>query len=123
MASTGTGAGLGAGGMRLVSSNRIEGTAILAPDGDKLGTVAALLLDKASGQAAYVVAALGGMLGIGATYHPLPWSLVTYDPGRDAYVTRIDRAVVSGGPSFKSGDDPAFDEAYTTRLHSYYHAG
>ena len=51
---------------RLVSSNKVEGTPVLSRDGDRLGTVAAFLIDRFSGQVDYVVATKGGVLGIGA---------------------------------------------------------
>ena len=31
------------------------------------------MVDKMSGQVAYAVMSFGGFLGIGDSYHPLPW--------------------------------------------------
>lgn len=105
---------------RLVSSNRVEGTAVLARDGDKVGTVAAFLIDRFTGRADYIIVAMGGVLGLGSSYHPVPWSLLAFDPVREGYVLTIDRAVLSSGPSFKGGADPVFDTAYTDRVLSYF---
>ncbi len=108
---------------RLVSSNRVEGTQVLSRDADKVGTVAAFLIDRFSGQAEYIVVAMGGVLGIGGSYHPIPWGLVSFDPVRGAYVLTIEKAVLSGGPSFKSGSEPMLDASYIERVASYFGIG
>jgi hypothetical protein len=37
------------------------------------------MVDKISGQVAYAVMSFGGFLGIGESYHPLPWRVLKYD--------------------------------------------
>ena len=105
---------------RLVSSNKVESTPVLARDGDKIGSVAAFLIDRFTGQTDYVIVAMGGVLGLGSSYHPVPWRLLGFDPVREGYVLTIDRAVLSSGPSFKGGADPVFDTAYTDRVLNYF---
>jgi len=105
---------------RLLSSNRVEGVAVHSREGDKLGTVAAFIFDRFTGQTEYIVVAIGGLLGVGANYHPLPWRLATYNPGRDGYTIAIDKATLSSGPSFKHASDAAFDRAYADRVANYY---
>jgi hypothetical protein len=34
------------------------------------------MVDKYSGQVAYVIMSFGGFLGIGESYHPLPWRVL-----------------------------------------------
>jgi hypothetical protein len=98
----------------LARSLRAEGR-----DGHSIGTTHSLLFDKASGQARFAVLSLGGMLGIGTAYYPVPWSLVTFDPVRDVYVVGVDKALLTGGPSWAS-NAPTFDQAYGERVASYY---
>ena len=50
-----------------------------------------LMIDKYSGQVAYAVMSFGGFLGIGESYHPLPWKKPTYDPRLGGYVVDLDR--------------------------------
>lgn len=78
------------------------------------------LIDRFSGQVEYAVVAMGGMLGIGTSYHPVPWRLLDFDPTRDGYVISIDKAVLSSRPSFRSGAEQLFDAAYTDRVLSYF---
>ena len=105
---------------RLISSNKIEGIPVLSRDGDKLGAVSAFLVDRFDGQVNFVIVAMGGLLGLGSSYHPVPWCLISFEPGRDGYVIAVDRAVLSSGPSFKGGTDQLFDAAFTGRILSYF---
>ena len=47
------------------------------------------MIDKVSGNVAYAIMSFGGFLGIGNSYHPLPWSLLqTPQEQRGTSVTR-----------------------------------
>jgi hypothetical protein len=48
-------------------------------------------MDKYSGQVAYSVMSFGGFLGIGESYHPLPWRMLYYDSRQGGYVVDLDR--------------------------------
>lgn len=77
------------------------------------------MVDKRSGQTAYAVLSLGGFLGLGESYYPVPFSLLSYDPADDDYVVTMDRRQLEGGPSW-SNNAPAFDQAYADRVSNYY---
>jgi hypothetical protein len=64
---------------RLISSDKAVGTAVYNRQGEHLGSVYNLMIDKYSGQVAYAVISFGGFLGMGESYHPLPWRTLTYD--------------------------------------------
>ena len=68
----------------LISSDKVEGTAVYNRPGDKLGSIHSVMIDKISGKVAYAVMSFGGFLGIGDRYHPLPWHVLTYDTGQGA---------------------------------------
>ncbi|WP_085808730.1 PRC-barrel domain-containing protein [Sphingomonas sp. TZW2008] len=91
-------------------------------DGDKLGSVSAFMVHKRTGRATHAVLSLGGFLGVGKSYYPLPFSLLQFDPVRDLYVVTIDRRLLEGGPSW-ANNAPQFDQAYADRVASYYGAG
>ena len=50
------------------------------------------MIDKISGKVAYAVMSFGGFLGMGDSYHPLPWHVLTYDTGQGGYVVDLDRS-------------------------------
>ena len=47
--------------LRLISSRKVEGTAVYDRAGDELGTVDCFMVDKVTGQVAYVVLSFGGL--------------------------------------------------------------
>ena len=91
-------------------------------DGDAVGAVHAVMVHKATGRATHAVLSLGGFLGMGKSYYPVPFALLQYDPVRDVYVVTIDKRLLEGGPSWAS-NAPVFDQAYADRVASYYGAG
>lgn len=94
-------------GARLVAADRVEGTEVYNPEGEKLGEVKNLFIDKVSGQAEFATMSFGGFLGVGEKRHPIPWDALTYDPERGGFVVDIDKEVLKGAPAY---DDMLMDE-------------
>ena len=67
---------------QLIASDRVEGTSVRRPNGDMIGHIERLMIDKISGKVSYAVLSFGGFLGMGTNLLPLPW-------GRLRYNTRI----------------------------------
>jgi hypothetical protein len=88
-------------------------------DGEVTGSVYSFLIHKNSGRVTHAVLSLGGFMGVGKSYYPLPFSLLQFDPVRDRYVVTIDKRILEGGPSWAS-NAPVFDQAYADRVASYY---
>jgi hypothetical protein len=106
---------------RLISSNKVVGTAVYNRQGEHLGSIYGLMMDKLSGRVAYAAMSFGGFLGIGESYHPLPWRMLNYDPRRGGYVVDLDRRRLEGAPSYTLSDMPDWsDMSYGHRLDQYY---
>ena len=107
---------------RLISSEKVDGTAVYGRRGERLGSVHHLMIDKYSGQVSYAVMSFGGFLGMGESYHPLPWKMLNYDTRLGGYVVdHLDRNRLEGAPSYTSRDMPNWDDrAYTRRLDQYW---
>ena len=58
---------------RLISSGKIEGTAVKNRQDQRLGSVHNFMVEKVTGQVANAIMSFGGVLGMGEKYHPLPW--------------------------------------------------
>ena len=56
----------------LIASDRIEGTAVRRPNGDKIGHIERLMIDKVTGKVSYAILSFGGFLGMGSSLLPLP---------------------------------------------------
>ncbi|MDB5409260.1 MAG: photosystem reaction center subunit [Rhodospirillales bacterium] len=106
---------------RLISSEKVVGTPVYNRAGEHLGSVHSLMLDKFSGQVAYAVMSFGGFLGIGESYHPLPWRVLTYDVRQGGYVVDLDRQRLEGAPSFTANETPDWgDRSFGHRIDDYY---
>ncbi|MBN9016836.1 MAG: PRC-barrel domain-containing protein [Rhizobiales bacterium] len=105
----------------LIGADKVEGTAVYDPTGERLGAVHDVMIDKVSGRVAYAVLSFGGFLGIGENYHPLPWNALKYDTELGGYVVGLSREQLEGGPTYDEGEEPAWgDRAYEKRVHDYY---
>jgi len=83
-----------------------------------------LMIDKFSGRVLYAVMSFGGFLGIGDRYHPLPWDVLTYDPGQGGYVVDLDRDRLEGAPTYGVSETPDWaDPTWGRRVDDYYGAG
>jgi len=106
----------------LIASDRVEGTKVFGRDGQKIGSVHNFMVNKRSGQVAYVVISTGGFLGLGQAYHPLPWSIFSYDEQQGGYAVNVDKRMLDGAPSFRPDNAPVFDDAYGRRISDYFAA-
>lgn len=106
----------------LIAGDKVAGTSVYNRAGEKIGAIHDVMIDKRSGKVAYAVMAFGGFLGLGESYHPLPWSTLDYDVGQGGYVVDISRDQLKGAPHYGAEDRPRWDRDYETRLHDYYHA-
>lgn len=106
----------------LAQTNVAHTLKVESRDGDVVGSVHALMVHKGSGRTTHAVLSLGGFLGMGKSFYPVPFHLLQFDPVRDLYVITIDRRMLEGGPSW-SNNAPVFDQAYADRVASYYGVG
>ena len=107
----------------LISSDKVEGTAVYDRRGEKLGSIHSVMIDKISGKVAYAVMSFGGFLGIGDQYHPLPWHVLTYDTGQGGYVVDLDRNKLEGAPTYGTSETPNWsDRRWGQQVHDYYGA-
>ncbi|GGI72068.1 hypothetical protein GCM10007973_06320 [Polymorphobacter multimanifer] len=107
----------------LISADKVEGTAVYNASGEKLGSVDSIMIDKVSGEVAYVVMSFGGFLGIGEKYHPLPWDLLDYDTGLDGYRVDLGREQLSEAPSYGRDELDTADYSSGGDIQNYYGSG
>lgn len=106
----------------LIAADKVEGTDVYNLQGEKLGTVDDIMLDKVSGKAIYAIMSFGGFLGMGEKYHPLPWSTLKYDPGKEGYVVDLDKELLEGAPTYDMAEDFRWTPDYGRRVDKYYGA-
>jgi hypothetical protein len=106
---------------QLIASDRVEGTAVRRPSGERIGHIERLMIDKISGKVSYAILSFGGFLGIGTNLLPLPWGRLKYNPIFEAYELDIDDEELRRAPSFRADKDFDWgDRSQETELHRYY---
>jgi hypothetical protein len=105
----------------LIAASKVNGTNVYNSQGESLGSIYDVMIDKRSGKVSYAVMSFGGFLGIGEEYSPLPWSALHYDTGKGGYVVDIDKETLHGGPRYTEGDYDRWDDPeYTRGINDYY---
>jgi sporulation protein YlmC with PRC-barrel domain len=111
----------GAGHRRLISADRVQGSTVYDKAGEKLGHIEDVMLDKASGRVAYAIMSYGGFLGAGERYHPLPWSMLSYDTARNGYVVPLSRDQLDNAPTLgRDQVNEQDDSAWAEQVHTHY---
>jgi PRC-barrel domain len=88
----------------LISSDKVEGTPVYRPNGDRVGQIERVMIDKLGGKVVYAVMSFGGFMGIGDDHYPLPWSLLTYNPQLGGYEVNIAEEQLKGAPKFSKSE-------------------
>lgn len=107
-------------GNPVISSKKVEGTKVYNSNGDKLGTVDDVVIDKRSGKVRYAALEFGGFLGVGTDRYPLPWNMLTYDTGLDGYVVPLTKSQLEQAPRYGQGELPEYTDDYGRKVHDYY---
>src|SRR3977135_878400 len=90
---------------QLIASDRVEGTSVRRPNGDMIGHIERLMIDKVSGKVSYAVLSFGGFLGMGTNLLPLPWCGLRHKLRFEAYDLDIDDDDLKRAPSFRADKD------------------
>ncbi|HZZ34851.1 MAG TPA: PRC-barrel domain-containing protein [Caulobacteraceae bacterium] len=88
------------GASELIAADKIQGKDIFNRQGENLGKVRGIYIDKTSGKVEFLTVAQGGVLGAGAKHHPLPWATLDYDPDRKGFVIDLDKALLDAAPCY-----------------------
>lgn len=104
----------------MISSDRVQGTRVYDRAGDHVGDIDHLMIDKATGHVNYAVISFGGILGLGHSHYPIPWSALRYDVAREGYETGISKEQLEDAPEFS--DDSWTDRDWENRVHTHYRA-
>ena len=104
---------------RLVSA-LVDDTIAYDAEGKKLGSVYSFHIDRRTGRVEYAVLSFGGFLGIGQSYHPVPFAALAVDEAQGGYRVNLPKAVLDGGPSYRPDSAPKWDAAYAERISKYF---
>lgn len=105
----------------VISAKKVQGTRIVNRQGDELGHVEDLMIDKMTGRIVYAVLTHGGILGIGEKHFALPWEALSYSSEQEAYLLDIDLELLRAAPGFRRDQAPDMaDRRWGEQIHQYY---
>ena len=104
----------------LIASDQVANTKVYSLDGEKLGSIDTLMIDKVSGQVRYAVLEFGGFLGMGTDRYPLPWSLLKYSQNQDGYVVPLDKQQLDNAPKYDNNQTPDYSDEYGKSVYEHY---
>jgi hypothetical protein len=107
-------------GKDLIASDRVEGTAVYRPDGEKVGKIHHFMVGKRNGRVEYAVLSFGGFLGLGAEHRPVPWEALDYDTALEGYVLSAEEDTLKASPTIRDNERPDWDRAYAAQIYGYW---
>lgn len=108
------------GHTRAIPASKVVGTDVYNAQGDHIGHVEEVVLDKMSNNIMFAVLGFGGFLGIGEKYHAMPWSMLDYDTDKGGYIVGLDKSVLQGAPVYDLDDLVKGDGTDKARAMDYY---
>jgi hypothetical protein len=100
----------------LIGSDKVQGTAVYGADGEKIGSIERVMIEKINGKVSYAVLSFGGFLGIGDDYYPLPWPSLKYNVDLSGYQTMVPIEKIKTAPKYARNDTWDWDNG--DRAHS-----
>lgn len=88
----------------LIGSDEVEGTGVFRSNGEKLGTIERLMIDKEHGCVAYAVMAFGGFMGLAHDHYPLPWSMLKFNRRLGGYEVNLSDRDLNSAPRYGQHD-------------------
>lgn len=106
----------------LAKGSAFIGADVKNPQGENLGDIKDIVIDRASGRIVYAVVSFGGFLGLGEKLFAVPWSAFAQSTtNRDNFVLAIDKERLKNAPGFDSNNWPQMaSRDWVSNLYTYY---
>jgi sporulation protein YlmC with PRC-barrel domain len=107
----------------LMKGSKFIGADVENPQGQNLGDIKDVVIDRASGRITYAVVSFGGFLGMGEKLFAVPWGAFSQPKAdQDKFVLDIDKERLKNAPGFDEHNWPQMaSQEWVTSLYSYYH--
>jgi len=107
---------------QLVKGSTFIGADVENPQGQNLGDIKDIVIDRASGRIAYAVVSFGGFLGMGEKLFAVPWGAFAQPRAdKDKFVLDVDKDRLKNAPGFDQNNWPQMaSREWVTSLYSYY---
>jgi sporulation protein YlmC with PRC-barrel domain len=88
----------------------VTGYDIYNPEGDQIADVAEMILNPETGEITHIVAGVGGFLGLGERYVPIPFQSFEYDQEEERFILQATEDELENAPGYDSLDDLRADQ-------------
>jgi sporulation protein YlmC with PRC-barrel domain len=88
----------------------VTGYDIYNPEGDQIADVAEMILNPETGEITHIVAGVGGFLGLGERYVPIPFQSFEYDAEEERFILQATEDELENAPGYDSMDDLRADQ-------------
>ena len=82
-----------------IRAERVIGTEVKDTSGNSIGKIEDIILEKMDNKIMFAVIGFGGFLGVGEKFHPVPWSVLDYDPGQNAFIVPFTKEQLEQAPA------------------------
>ncbi|MCA0403236.1 MAG: PRC-barrel domain-containing protein [Proteobacteria bacterium] len=106
----------------IVRAEDVIGVEVANQQGENLGEIKELMLDKINGQVAYVVLSFGGFLGMGNKLFALPWHMFSYNQPQGKFIINVAKDKLEKSPGFDKDHWPEMSSPYWTQTVNQYYA-
>lgn len=108
----------------LIASDRVEGTPVKRSNGEEIGHVERLMIDKRSGKVAYAVMSVGGgVFGLNQHRFTMPWGVLDYNTELGGYELDLTDDQIRDAPrEAAQAHDASFSREWEEHVHRYYNA-
>lgn len=94
---------------------------IESPEGEYLGKIEELVLDKVKGSIIYLVLSFEGIVGVSNKLFAMPWEAFSYNPQRSRFSIAMDKEKLQNSPGFEKDDRPDMTSAeWIETIRNYY---
>ena len=106
----------------VIAADKVEGTSVFGANRDKMGDVRSIMINKRTGRVEYAVLSIGGVLGMGAKLHPVPWAKLDYNTDLDGFLLNVTEDQLKKAPTFDPNEGVLLnsDRQRETEVYSYY---
>src|SRR5262245_58157239 len=107
---------------QLIKGSTFIGGNVENPQGQNLGDVKDVVIDRASGRIVDAVVSFGGFLGMGDKLVAVPWGACTQRrPAKETFVLAMDKELLKNAPGFDKNNLPQMaSREWVTNLYTYY---
>ena len=106
----------------LIKGSKFIGADVENPQGQNLGDIKDVVIDRASGRIAYAVVSFGGFLGMGEKLFAVPWGAFSQPKAdKETFMLDVDKERLKNAPGFDTHNWPQMaSREWVTSLYSYY---